>query len=185
MKKKKLNTKLKTSKNKTQDKQKKQNKKVKEVKVEMVKVDIPKEDTREKRPNYVDPKVLNEEIINYYKTNNISDKLGEAIYNIANRIGFAPNFINYVYKEEMIGDAVIKMLTALKNKNFNPKLGNSFSYFSQIAFNAFKNRIKKEKKSYEVLRDYQEEVYSRMEEEGYIPRHKNSNHESNEDGDMQ
>ena len=64
------------------------------------------------------------------------------------------------------------VLSLLQNKNFDPKRinPNPFAYFSQIAFNAFKNRIKKEKKIGTVLREYQDEMYCRLEHEGYIPR---------------
>ena len=47
--------------------------------------------------------------------------------------------------------------------NFNPeKSKNPFSYFTTIAFHAFINRIKKEKKHRETLTNYQEAVYSDM-----------------------
>ena len=61
----------------------------------------------------------------------------------------------------MIGDAILKMFSALKNKKFNTDTGNNpFSYFTTIAFHAFINRIKKEKKHRETLSNYQEAVYN-------------------------
>ena len=70
------------------------------------------------------------------------------------------NFINYTYKDEMIGDALVKMYTALKNHKFNvDSPHNPFSYFTTIAFHAFINRIKKEKKHHQTLTDYKEKVY--------------------------
>jgi len=99
---------------------------------------------------------------------------------ISNRLGFAPNFINYTYKEEMIGDAIVKMLYALKNKKFNPDKGNAFPYFTTIAYNAFCNRIKKEKKEREVILNYQEEVYNTLMDEGHIPDDNNSSSKKQE-----
>jgi hypothetical protein len=65
------------------------------------------------------------------------------------------------YKEDMIGDARVKMVAALQHKKFNLKLGkNPFSYFTTIAFHAFINRIKKEKKHHQIVLDYQEQVYT-------------------------
>ena len=63
----------------------------------------------------------------------------------------------------MIGDAIVKMFTALKNKKFNIDAGyNPFSYFTTIAFHAFINRIKKEKKHHEIVQQYQESIYDQL-----------------------
>ena len=60
----------------------------------------------------------------------------------------------------MIGDAVVKMVAAVKNKKFNlESTSNPFSYFTTIAYHAFINRIKKEKKYRETINDYQEQIY--------------------------
>jgi DNA-directed RNA polymerase specialized sigma24 family protein len=60
----------------------------------------------------------------------------------------------------MIGDALVKMYTALQNKKFNVESDyNPFSYFTTIAFHAFINRIKKEKKHTETVSQYKEKVY--------------------------
>jgi len=64
------------------------------------------------------------------------------------------------YRDEMVGDAIVKMMTALKHKKFNLDSGYSpFSYFTTIAFHAFINRIKKEKKHHETLEQYKEKMY--------------------------
>ena len=73
------------------------------------------------------------------------------------------------YREEMVGDAVVRMVDALISKKFDPDKGNPFSYFTKIAFHAFCNRIKKEKKMREALTNYQIEVYSEMRNEGMLP----------------
>ena len=84
------------------------------------------------------------------------------------------------YKDEMIGDATIKIMSALVHKKFNPikAKGNPFSYFTKIAVNSFRNRIKKEKKAHEALRAYQEETYGRIMSETLphrqLPYHNNS-----------
>ena len=107
---------------------------------------VPKKKGRKRKPFYVNPKIFQDDIIHYYDTGEMRDQLGKDIFNIAHRLGFRPNFINYSYKEEMVGDAVVKMFAALKNQKFDPTRGFSpFSYFTAIANNAFRNRIKKEK----------------------------------------
>ena len=145
--------------------------KVKKVKVKKVK------------KNYVDPKIFTAQILEYYKTNKIVEPLGESVYNIATRLSFAPNFINYTYKEEMIGDAIIKMFNALKNQKFDPNRGNAFSYFTKIAYNAFRNRIKKEKKEHEVLLDYQAEVFETLTDVGHL-QHQETNTENTDSEDQ-
>ena len=60
----------------------------------------------------------------------------------------------------MVGDALVKMYTAVTNKKFDIESEyNPFSYFTTIAFHAFINRIKKEKKHTETLNQYKEKVY--------------------------
>ena len=55
------------------------------------------------------------------------------------------------------------MFSALQSKKFDLTTGNNpFSYFTTIAFHAFINRIKKEKKQRQVINDYQEMVYEEL-----------------------
>jgi DNA-directed RNA polymerase specialized sigma24 family protein len=108
---------------------------------------------------YVDPKEFDDEIVKYYDTDKMSDKLADMISKISHKLSFAPNFINYSFREELVGDGVIRMMKALMSKKYNRDKGtNPFSYFTRIAFNAFRNRIKKEKHVYETRQKYQEEI---------------------------
>lgn len=67
------------------------------------------------------------------------------------------------YKEEMIGDALIKMFSALKRKKFDVTGESSpFGYFTTIAFHAFINRIKKEKKHHEAISEYRDRKYEEI-----------------------
>lgn len=75
------------------------------------------------------------------------------------------------YKEDMIGDAMIKMYSALKRKKFDVDSPTSpFGYFTTIAFHAFINRIKKEKKHHEALTQYRQRKYEEhmAEHEGHV-----------------
>jgi len=153
-------------------------KKPKKAKKEKAEKPTPKKKGRKRHKNYVDPKVFEDDIVHFYNTGEIRDQLGKDIFNIAHRLGFRPNFINYSYKEEMVGDAVVKMFAALKNKKFDPSKGyNPFSYYTKIAFNAFRNRIKKEKKAHAVLVDYQEEVYNTLVDAGHVPTPSNTHND--------
>lgn len=109
---------------------------------------------------YVDPEVFKAQLTDYYKTNVIKDDLADCLNKIAKGLSYSSNFINYTYRDEMVGDALVKMYTAVKNKKFDIKSEhNPFSYFTTIAFNAFINRIKKEKKHHDTLTEYKERMY--------------------------
>jgi hypothetical protein len=111
--------------------------------------------------HYVNSREFEEEIRAYYKSGLVTQKLGESLTKIAHGLSYAPNFINYSYKDDMIGDAVVKMFSALRNKKFKLDSGFSpFSYFTTIAFHAFINRIKKENKHHAVLNEYRDKVYT-------------------------
>ena len=115
------------------------------------------------KEHYVNSKDFKEAIAKYYDTDVCGEDLGEMITKIAHGLSYAPNFINYSYKDEMIGDAVVKMIAAVNNKKFRiDSPSNPFSYFTTIAYHAFINRIKKEKKYRDTIKDYQEQVYGQM-----------------------
>lgn len=134
------------------------------------------------KDNYVDPVEMENLIIKYYQSGVLSSELADMVQKIATRLGYAQNFINYSFKAEMIGDAVIKMITALTRKRYKCEGGfNPFSYFTKVAYRAFQNRIKKEKKEYETLHRYQEEVYNMLTETCQIPTRKNTRRENDSD----
>ena len=123
----------------------------------------PKKKKANKKAYYVSPKHFLGLLTEYYSTDDLVDELAESVYKIAVGLSYSPNFINYSYKDEMIGDAVVKMIAAVKNKKFNlDSPSNPFSYFTTIAYHAFINRIKKEKKYRETINDYQEQVYGTL-----------------------
>jgi hypothetical protein len=113
---------------------------------------------------YVKPAEFHNAIVAYYdqKNEDIPHILGDMIQKIATKISFLSNFIKYSYKEEMIGDAVVRMISALKRKKYAIEKGNPFSYFTKIAIHAFISRIKKEKQNQMTLKEYQEEQYMNL-----------------------
>jgi len=123
---------------------------------------------------YVEPKKFDEEIVKYYESGIMTNDLAEMVSKISNKLSYAPNFINYSYREEMVGDGIIRMMKALISKKYNREKGtNPFSYFTRIAFNAFRNRIKKEKHIHETHEKYRRELMSMS--EGYSNLLKNNN----------
>ncbi len=111
---------------------------------------------------YVSSKEFREQLTKYYEDDIMNDELATNIVKIAEGLSYNWRFINYTksWKEEMVGDAILKMYLALEKKSFNIESEyNPFSYFNMIAWNAFSNRIKREKKQHAGLTDYKEMVY--------------------------
>ena len=136
----------------------------------------------ELKENYVDPKQMEDAIKKYYETGVLTNELGDMIQKIATRLGYAQNFYRYSYKDCMIGDAVIKMMTALIRKRFKCDSGyNPFSYFTKVAWRAFQNRIKVENKRHEGFQRYQEQMYDLMHEQGRLPSAKNQKSNNSDD----
>lgn len=109
---------------------------------------------------YINPIEMEALIIQYYECDIISDKLAEMVQMIATRLGLARNFYSYSFKTEMQGDAIVKMMTALRRRRFKAGVGyNPFSYFTKVAYHAFQNCIKKSKKDFDTLKRYQEEMF--------------------------
>jgi|TARA_B100000427_G_scaffold283287_1_gene255499 DNA-directed RNA polymerase specialized sigma subunit len=79
----------------------------------------------------------------------ITNYLGECFLKIATHLSFKPNFVNYIFKDDMISDGIENCVQYIHN--FNPeKSQNPFAYFTQIIHYAFLRRIQKEKKQLEI-----------------------------------
>ena len=75
--------------------------------------------------------------------------IGECFLKIANHLSFKPNFVNYMFKEDMISDGIENCVQYIHN--FNPeKSKNPFAYFTQIIYYAFLRRIQREKRQLEI-----------------------------------
>ena len=79
----------------------------------------------------------------------ITNYLGECFLKIATHLSYKPNFVNYMFREDMICDGIENCVQYIHN--FNPeKSTNPFAYFTQIIHYAFLRRIQKEKKQMEI-----------------------------------
>ena len=75
--------------------------------------------------------------------------IGECFLKIANHLSFKPNFVNYMFKEDMISDGIENCVQYIHN--FNPEESqNPFAYFTQIIHYAFLRRIQREKRQLEI-----------------------------------
>ena len=115
---------------------------------------------RKRSENYVNNKEFLAALITYRENVEIArlqDKpkpvipryIGECFLKIANHLSFKPNFVNYMFKEDMISDGIENCVQYIHN--FNPeKSRNPFAYFTQIIHYAFLRRIQREKRQLEI-----------------------------------
>ena len=79
----------------------------------------------------------------------VTNYIGECFLKIANHLSFKPNFVNYMFKEDMISDGIENCVQYIHN--FNPeKSKNPFAYFTQIIHFAFLRRIQREKRQLDI-----------------------------------
>ena len=115
---------------------------------------------RQQSVHYVNNKDFLDAIIEYKKSvkeaeeqglpkPRITNYLGECFLKIANHLSFKPNFVNYIFKDDMISDGIENCVQYIHN--FNPeKSQNPFAYFTQIIYYAFLRRIQREKRQLEI-----------------------------------
>lgn len=85
----------------------------------------------------------------------ITNEIGKIFISIATNLSFHRYFINYTYKDEMIGDAIENCVKAIDNFDC-VKYKNPFAYFTQICYFAFQRRKIKEKKRLDGTTKYRE-----------------------------
>ena len=112
----------------------------------------------------------------------ISEYIGDCFVKIAEHLSYRPNFVNYPFREEMIGDGIENCL--MYAHNFNPeKSKNPFSYFTQIIYYAFLRRIEKEKKQnyikYKLLENADDDQIRNFCKENYFETSKLKSSKSN------
>lgn len=79
----------------------------------------------------------------------IPNYIGECFLKIATHLSYKPNFVNYMFREDMISDGIENCVQYIDR--FNPeKSTNPFAYFTQIIYFAFLRRIQREKKQLEI-----------------------------------
>ena len=115
---------------------------------------------RAKSQHYVDNKKFLEALINHKERvkraasqdkpkPRIPEYEGDCFLKIATHLSYRPNFINYMYKEDMVSDGIENCVQYIDN--FDPnKSKNPFAYFTQIVYFAFLRRIAKEKRQQSI-----------------------------------
>lgn len=112
-----------------------------------------------KNPHYVNNKDFHDALVAYNmridaaKENGtplprISNYLGECFLKIATHLSYRPNFVNYMFREDMISDGVENCVQYIDR--FDIERTNPFAYFTQIVYYAFLRRIQREKRQLEI-----------------------------------
>lgn len=115
---------------------------------------------RKRNEHYVNNKDFLQAIIEYKKKikdselkglpkPRITNYIGDCFLKIATHLSYKPNFVNYMFREDMISDGIENCVQYINN--FDPeKSSNPFAYFTQVIHFAFLRRIQKEKKQLEI-----------------------------------
>lgn len=104
----------------------------------------------------------------------IDDKIGKMILDIATNLSYRYNFINYTFREEMVGDAIETCVRYLDNFDTD-KFNNPFAYFTQICYFSMVRRIQREAKQNNIKKKWIEklgvdlETYSAQLQDGDTP----------------
>lgn len=111
---------------------------------------------KNKEKNYIDNTIFLKEMISWKKkveeAENCGEKnppvneyIAECFIKLSEHLSYRPNFMNYPFREDMVGDGIENCILYAHNFDEN-KSKNPFSYFTQIIYYAFLRRIEKEKK---------------------------------------
>ena len=115
---------------------------------------------KRRKNNFIDNKEFYAALVTYRKQCQQAEESGEkapiipryigkCFLDIAEHLSMRPNFSNYMYRQDMVMDAVENCV--LYCKNFDPeKSKNPFSYVTQVCWYAFLRRISKEKRQIEI-----------------------------------
>jgi hypothetical protein len=115
---------------------------------------------KQKKQHYVDNQEFLAAIVKYKEQVDLAEKngdpkprvnnyIGGCFLKIATHLSYRPNFINYMYKDDMVCDGIENCIQYIDN--FDPaKSKNPFAYFTQIVYYAFLRRIAKEKRQMDI-----------------------------------
>ena len=115
---------------------------------------------KQKKQHYVDNQEFLAAIVKYKEQVDLAEKngdpkprvnnyIGGCFLKIATHLSYRPNFINYMYKDDMVCDGIENCIQYIDN--FDPaKSRNPFAYFTQIVYYALLRRIAKEKRQMDI-----------------------------------
>lgn len=105
----------------------------------------------------------------------ISEALGEMIIKICERFSRHPRFFGYSFRDQFVADAVARCITHGVDKiNLDLPNCNPFSYFTQISYNEFRQKIKRQKRYQQIKQRVREQIYNQFEKENNLQQTKDN-----------
>lgn len=101
---------------------------------------------------YIDKNEMIVEILKYHASGVISEVLGEMFMRLAIRYTSKYNFSGYTYRDDMIAEAVFRMVEQIDKFDVNHPTQNPFAYFTTVAHRQILTVLNKEEK-YRDLKD--------------------------------
>ena len=105
----------------------------------------------------------------------ISEALGEMIIKICERFSRHPRFFGYSFRDQFVADAVARCITHGVDKidlslpNCNP-----FAYFTQISYNEFRQKIKRQKRYQQIKQRVRDQIYSDFQKQNSLQQTKDN-----------
>ena len=112
------------------------------------------------KKKYTTNQQILDELVEYHRTGIIQETLHIILYDMSIRIGYKSNFVNYTFKDDMISDAYMKCLKAVKS--FNPEKANAFAYFTTVIHNSFLTSISRSKYQIEMKEKIKDRLYDEL-----------------------
>ena len=106
----------------------------------------------EKRPLYLNPKELNEAVIEAKAQGRLTDRLAKHLMKIAEGVSLHRWYRNYSYREDIAGQALIA-LTKHWGKA-DPEKGTCFNYYSRICFNEAGEYVNDQRRQSDTIDEY-------------------------------
>lgn len=105
----------------------------------------------------------------------ISEALGEMIIKICERFSRHPRFFGYSFRDQFVADAVARCITHGVDKiNLDLPNCNPFSYFTQISYNEFRQKIKRQKRYQQIKQRVRQQIYNQFEKENNLEQTKDN-----------
>lgn len=99
----------------------------------------------------------------------ISEALGEMIIKICERFSRHPRFFGYSFRDQFVADAVARCITHGVDKiNLDLPNCNPFAYFTQISYNEFRQKIKREKRYQNLKQRVRDQIYTQFEQDNNL-----------------
>lgn len=87
----------------------------------------------------------------------VPDDIAESIFQICTNLARSGRFAGYTWKDDMIGEAILDCIKS--TRKFNPERSrNPFSYFTQIAYNAFRRYLNGEHLRLATIENYKQSM---------------------------